>query len=179
MIEYCFFYILYSLVCSVLIKITHNNHPSIELDASEIKPTRDRLIILSQTEYFGVEYYCLKKRKPIPNKSNLLSLTSFLDSANIIRANGRLAKSSCLSYSERHPVLLPYSSSFGKLLTQLVHLITLHCGIQLTLRIIRLGYWIPNRKNLVSTVINKCSPCTRYKNRQRTQFISALPPERT
>ena len=70
-------------------------HPSIELDASEIKSTRDRLIILSQTEYFGVEYQCLKKKNPIPNKSNLLTLTPFLDSANIMRANGRLAKYNC------------------------------------------------------------------------------------
>ncbi|XP_065361992.1 uncharacterized protein LOC135955567 [Calliphora vicina] len=154
-------------------------HPSIELDASEIKSTRDRLIILCQTEYFKNEYHCLKRRNPIPNKSNLLTLTPFLDSANIMRANGRLANSNSLSYSERHPVLLPYGSSFVKLLTQHVHLITLHGGNQLMLRIIRSGYWVPKLKNLVSVVVNKCSPCTRYKNRQTTQFMAALPPERT
>lgn len=154
-------------------------HQSIQLDANEIQSTRDRLIIISQTLYFKNEYNCLKKKNPIPKQSNLLTLTPFLDSRNIMRSNGRLANSNSLSYSERHPILIPYSSAFAKLLTLHVHLITLHGGNQLMLRIIRAGFWIPKVKNLISYVINKCVACTKYRNKQTTQFMAALPPERT
>ena len=47
------------------------------------------------------------------------------------------------------------------------------------LRIIRAGYWIPKLKNLIRFSINQCLPCTRYRQRQATQLMAALPPERT
>ena len=106
-------------------------HPSIELDAHEIKSTRDRLIILCQTQYINEEYSCLKKSNPLLRGSNLLTLTLFLDTNNITRTNGRLANSNSLTYEERHPVLLPYSNAFAKLLTHHFHLITLHGGNRL------------------------------------------------
>ena len=47
------------------------------------------------------------------------------------------------------------------------------------LRIIRSSFWISKLQNLISSVVNRCVPCTKYRNRQTTQFMAALPPERT
>ena len=80
------------------------NHPSIQLEAEEIKSTKDKLIVICQLLYFKEEYDCLKKNHPLPKKSTLLTLTPFIDSKNIIRANGCLASSNCLTYDERHPI---------------------------------------------------------------------------
>ncbi|XP_065354899.1 uncharacterized protein LOC135949306 [Calliphora vicina] len=121
----------------------------------------------------------LRRKTPLPGKSTLITLTPYLDSKNIIRANGRLAKSSCLSYDERHPIILPYKSCFTRLLTSHVHLITLHGRNQAMLRVIRSGYWIPKLKNRIRFIVDKCTQCTRYRHRQTTQLMAALPPERT
>lgn len=59
-----------------------------------------------------------------------------------------------------------------------MHTKTLHGGNQLTLRLMRQQYWIPNIKNLIRKVIYKCKTCVLEKKRQHTQIMAALPPER-
>ena len=79
-----------------------------------------------------------------------------------MRTNSRVANSNSLIYDERHPILLPYSGAFPKLLTQHVHLIILHGGNRLMLRVIRSIFWIPK---LISSVFNMCVLSTKYRNR--------------
>lgn len=119
------------------------------------------------------------KNNTISHKSTLLSLNPFLDQAGVMRLNGRLAKSPSLSYSERHPILLPYNCRFTKLLAEFTHLISIHGGNQLVLRLLRCEYWVPRLKTLVRTIINRCKPCCIHKKRTCNQIMAALPPERT
>ncbi|XP_059217550.1 uncharacterized protein LOC131994726 [Stomoxys calcitrans] len=129
--------------------------------------------------YFPDEYLALSAKKTIASKSSLLSLNPFLDDEGVMRICGRLTSSPVLSYNERHPVILPYSSQLSRLLVKFTHEISIHGGNQLVLRLLRMQFWIIKVKNLIKTIINRCKPCILYKQRCQRQMMSALPPERT
>ncbi|XP_017465091.1 PREDICTED: uncharacterized protein LOC108358328 isoform X2 [Rhagoletis zephyria] len=156
-----------------------HSYPSLAVSGEEISKIRIRLIILAQMKHFLEEQRCLTSKTPISPKSKLLTLNPFLDCQGIMRVNGRLANSLILSYNEKHPILLPYSCSFSRLLVHLIHNISLHGGNQLMLRLLRQQYWIPKAKNLIKTVIHNCRTCVIHKKRNQSQIMAALPEERT
>ncbi|XP_075163779.1 uncharacterized protein LOC142236428 [Haematobia irritans] len=151
----------------------------LELTSEEIKLVKDRLIIVCQKLYFPEEHSCLTIREKLPQKSSILTLNPFIDVHGIMRVNGRLVNAGHLSYNERYPVLIPYCSEFARLLVKHVHLITLHGGNQVMLRVLRSCYWIPKLKTMIRSTIHSCVPCVRYKNNQSKQLMAALPPERS
>ncbi|XP_065365684.1 uncharacterized protein LOC135958720 [Calliphora vicina] len=96
-----------------------------------------------------------------------------------MRLNGRLEKSPTLTYSEKHPIILPYSCRFTLLLIEFVHLISIHGGNQLMLRILRMEFWVPRLKCKIRGVISRCKWCIIDRKRACSQIMAALPPERT
>ncbi|XP_075161640.1 uncharacterized protein LOC142234394 [Haematobia irritans] len=95
---------------------THYSHASrnvyldTTLTATELKAVRLRLAVLSQRAHYPDEYYCLMEKKPLGSRSSLLSLNPFLDEEGVMRLNGRLSRCPTLSYSERHPIIVPYNN---------------------------------------------------------------------
>ena len=134
---------------------------------------------MAQKVHFPDDYQNLLLNRSISRTSSLRTLNPFLDGNLVMRLNGRLAKSPLMSYTEKYPIILPYSSRYTILLVNFIHLITIHGGNQLMMRIIRIEFWIPKLKVLVRTVINRCKPCILEKKRACTQIMAALPPERT
>ncbi|XP_075162828.1 uncharacterized protein LOC142235458 [Haematobia irritans] len=153
--------------------------PSLCISSAEIRETRLRLVVLAQRANYASDYMNLLRKRPLDSKSSLLALNPFVDDKGVMRMNGRLSRSPTLSYSERHPIILPYGCRFSKLLVSFVHLVSIHGGNQLVLRILRIEYWIPRVKNLVRTVIHNCKPCILERKRSCSQIMAALPPERT
>ncbi|XP_075157807.1 uncharacterized protein LOC142231072 [Haematobia irritans] len=164
---------------------THYSHASrnvyhgTTLTATELKAVRLRLAVLSQRAHYPDEYYCLREKKPLGSRSSLLSLNPFLDEEGVMRLNGRLSRCPTLSYSERHPIIVPYNSRFARLLVKYVHDISIHGGNQLVLRLIRIEYWIPRLTSLIRSTINRCKRCLLDRKKSCTQIMAALPPERT
>ncbi|XP_075150880.1 uncharacterized protein LOC142224988 [Haematobia irritans] len=164
---------------------THYSHASrnvyhdTKLTATELKTVRLRLAILSQRPHYPDEYYCLMEKKPLGSRSSFLSLNPFLDGEGVMRLNGRLSRCPTLSYSERHPIIVPYNSTFARLLVKYVHDISIHGGNQLVLRLIRIEYWIPRLTSLIRSTINHCKRCLLDRKKSCTQIMAALPPERT
>ncbi|XP_075163179.1 uncharacterized protein LOC142235805 [Haematobia irritans] len=164
---------------------THLSHKtkykfeSVRLSAKELRFTRLRLMSLSQRIYFSSEYDCLMRKQNLPSGSSLLSLTPFLDKDQLIRANGRLGSTTALSYHERHPVILAYQSYFAKLYVALVHKLTNHGGVQLTLATTRLECWIIKGRNLVKAHYRRCKECIIAQQKRQSQIMAALPQERT
>ncbi|XP_065370843.1 uncharacterized protein LOC135962859 [Calliphora vicina] len=156
-----------------------NSYESTTVTNIEVKQVKLRLAILAQKVNFAEEYKCLLEKRPLSSKSSLLTLNPFLDNEGVMRLNGRLAKSPSLVYTERHPILLPYSCRFTLLLTEFVHMISIHGGNQLMLRILRIEYWVPRLRTLVRAVVNRCKRCILDRKRTCTQIMAALPPERT
>ncbi|XP_065362054.1 uncharacterized protein LOC135955625 [Calliphora vicina] len=157
----------------------HLRITSTDVTSEEIIDVKTRLIILTQKQHFPDEYKQLKLKQRISSTSSILTLNPFMDQLGVIRANGRLVQSPALTYNERHPILLPYNSTFSRLLTEFTHKITIHGGNQLMLRVLRTEFWIFRLKPLIKTVINNCKPCVLYKKHTQSQIMASLPPERT
>ncbi|XP_075163061.1 uncharacterized protein LOC142235687 [Haematobia irritans] len=174
-------------VISYIYRFFYRTHPkfrdnfckaSIALTSAEIIFARKQLIIVCQKAFYPNEYSCLNSKKSISKSSPLLNLNPFVDNEGFMRVCGRLESSPNLTYSERHPIILPYGCQYSRLLIKFIHDITLHGGNQLLLRLVRTQYWIPKVQNLIKTTIHNCKICVLYKRRCQQQLMAALPPER-
>lgn len=150
---------------------------NLNLSTKEIDFAKQLLIRMSQRIHFPREYEMLTQHKEINNKSHILTLAPFLDKNDLLRVRGRL-ENSCLSYEERHPVILHEKSHLAELLVSYTHKILLHAEYNVMLRAIRQGFYIPRIKNLIRKCIRQCKPCTIYKRKFQHQIMAALPPER-
>ncbi|XP_065365492.1 uncharacterized protein LOC135958516 [Calliphora vicina] len=163
--------------CLQYLKTRKCLYNTLDLTQSEMRFTRDRLVLVCQKNYIP-EYSLLSKGKPISSKSNLLTLNPFIDSNGFVRINGRLVRSPGLTYDERYPKILPYAARFTRLFVEHVHKCSAHGGHSLMLRLVRNEFWVPKLKNLIRTVIFNCKECTIYRKKTGQQIMAALPPER-
>jgi hypothetical protein len=74
-------------------------------------------------------------------KHSLRRLTPFTDKNQLVRVGGRL-KNSPLSFTAKHPLLLPKNSHLSVLICNHYHLYTLHGGPLMVQSIIQRRYWI-------------------------------------
>ncbi|XP_073831520.1 uncharacterized protein [Musca autumnalis] len=155
----------------------HLRTSTLDLTATEIQDGKRSSII--QKFFYLDEYEALEKKTRISPTSSLLTLNPFLDPKGIMRANGRLVQSTALTYSERHPIILPHGAILSQLLVDFIHKITLHGGNLLMLRVIRSEFWIFGLKSLVKKTIRNCKVCIIHKKRTQDQLMASLPPERT
>ncbi|XP_033231518.1 uncharacterized protein LOC117182531, partial [Belonocnema kinseyi] len=111
-------------------------------------------------------------------KGNLTALAPFLDVEGILRVGGRLSQSD-LSYSRKHPILLPQSHMVTNLIIREKHLTLFHAGTQATLNATREFYWIVNGKNAVKNIRRHCVTCCRAKPQTLNYIMGDLPKNRT
>ena len=130
------------------------------LKVEELDHAEKTIIKLVQNVEFNAEISRLKGGKDIHPKSKFLSLGPFLDNDNILRVGGRL-KESNLSYSQKHPILLPRSHYITSLIIEHYHKQNHHFGIQATLYALRRKFWLPDGRNQVRKIIRKCVRCFR------------------
>ncbi|XP_036346348.1 uncharacterized protein LOC118755629 isoform X1 [Rhagoletis pomonella] len=149
-----------------------------EITSDEVKQVKCRLILIAQRRHYADEYRAIIASTPINAKSSLRALNPFLDRNGVMRVGGRLALTN-IPYSERYPIILPYDCQYSRLLVKFTHLISLHGGNQLMLRILRSEYWIVRMKNVIKNSVHNCKVCVIYRKKAREQLMAALPPERT
>ena len=82
----------------------------------------------------------------------------------ILRVGGRLANSQ-LPHENKHPLLLHPDNVFSCLLVEHAHQVTAHGGIQLTLAIVRLQYWMVKGRTMVKAAVNRCFTCRLYSKK--------------
>ncbi|KAH8266990.1 hypothetical protein KR044_005609, partial [Drosophila immigrans] len=150
----------------------------LELSCAELAEVQTLLVLQTQRQEYAKEYGYLLEKKPIPRSSSILNLNPFLDQKGVIRSCGRVNASESLTYDERHPIILPYSCRFSRLLIHFTHSISLHGGNQLMIRLIRAKYWIPKLKTLAKSVVNSCKVCIVHRKKLQTQLMGTLPTER-
>jgi len=119
----------------------------------------------------------LSQKRTVPGASSILSLNPFLDKKGLVRACGRVTASDSLRYDERHPIILPYECALSRLLVKFTHLVLLHGGNQLVMRLTRSRYWVPRIKSLVKAVVNSCKVCVIHKKRLQVQMLGSFPKE--
>jgi len=113
-----------------------------------------------QADEFAEELHNLQTKGRVPRKSNLLSLSLFLDQQDVIRVGGRLANS-LVSYDKMHPIILPAKSFFTHLIIAHEHHKQLHAGVQTTLAAVRNKYWPLSARNSIKKYIRSCIICFR------------------
>ena len=91
------------------------------------------------------------------------SLNLFTDNQDAIRSRSRLPDTEKFSFDQGHPVLLPLSNYFTKLLILYTHDKTCHVGVESTLTELQLKHWIFKGRQAVRKIVN---PCVTFKKIQ-------------
>ncbi|XP_055850677.1 uncharacterized protein LOC129915222 [Episyrphus balteatus] len=135
------------------------------------------LLRKSQEERYGKEITWLKKRKGLPEGSDLGPLNPLLDAQNILRVGGRLDRSSN-SYEMNHPAIVPNGSRLAWLIVNHAHHNTKHGAVQVMMQFVREKYWIPKLRSELRGYLHKCVVCARYSCKLGQQLMSELPADR-
>ena len=80
------------------------------------------------------------------------------------RCGGRLQNAS-ISFSSKHPILLPKGHPLTTLIVQSAHQRVQHNGVKETLSEVQSKYWIIQGRSLVKALIHKCVVCRRFEGR--------------
>ncbi|XP_046392178.1 uncharacterized protein LOC124160386 [Ischnura elegans] len=148
-----------------------------ELTAREIEVALTQLMKAAQSEVFFNELHDLQRKNQVSSKSSLKMLHAFLDENNVIRVGGRIS-SSDISYSQKHPIVLPPKHHLTKLIVMQEHTRQLHAGPQLLLSSIRQRFWLLNGRNLCRQIVHQCTRCFRSNPKAVPQSMGNLPRQR-
>ena len=88
----------------------------------------------------------------------------FQDDHGLWRCGGRLQNAD-LTFSTKHPVILPKNHRISMLIARDAHQRVLHDGVKETLTEIRARYWIIGGRSLVRSVLHKCVVCKRFEGK--------------
>lgn len=147
------------------------------IDAVELDRALVSCVRYIQQQCFAVELKCLTNGRTFSKRSSISSLNPFVDNNNVIRVGGRL-KNASLSYTSKHPILLPAAHSFTMAMIVHYHVKNLHAGPQALLAAIREQFWPINGKQLTRTAVRRCIRCFRTKPLMLNQLMGNLPSER-
>ncbi|XP_011859140.1 PREDICTED: uncharacterized protein LOC105556657 [Vollenhovia emeryi] len=137
------------------------------------------LIKLMQQETFGRELadLTIRSNREIHRSSKLHTLNVFLDKNNVIRVGGRL-EHSVVSFSRKHPIVLPTKHRLTELIIRHEHYRLLHAGPQMLLASIRNAYWPLAGRIAIKRILKSCIVCFRSKPKSCDQLMGNLPRDR-
>ena len=93
------------------------------------------------------------------------NLNVFLDQEGILRMDGRIANSKGYGYEVNYLILLGKHYAYTELLINEFHQQSKYLGISTTIARIRMaGFWVPQARQAVKTVLSKCTICKRYNS---------------
>ena len=119
-----------------------------------------------------------QRNQTIKRYSSLYRLDPFLDDDGLIRVGGRI-KRARLSFTTKHPIILPRESHVTNLLVQSCHTNVNHMGRGTTHNELRQrGYWLIGGTSVVSNYITRCVLCRRLRGFLQHQKMADLPKDR-
>ncbi|KAJ8947348.1 hypothetical protein NQ318_002874 [Aromia moschata] len=145
------------------------------LSRSELENSLTLLIKNVQEEEFSTEIYRLKSQRPL--QRTFKKLTPFLDKSGVLRVGGRLSNS-YLSFSQRHPCLLPSKHRLVDIIIDHTHKVFLHPGAQTLQYLLSQRYWILGAKRAIRRVISRCHTCFRARPISHQPLMGDLPAAR-
>ncbi|GFR30068.1 retrovirus-related Pol polyprotein from transposon 17.6 [Trichonephila clavata] len=144
------------------------------LTVTELSTALFCLVRNVQSVYFSKEIWCIERGQQLPDSSNLLTLSPFLDERKILYVGGRLRHSN-LSTEQKHPMLIPNNHPICDLIIKHYHVSYLHTGTEATLANIRSKFWIVNGRSKVKRVIKQCIKCLKVSAKGKNQMMADLP----
>ncbi|XP_011264425.1 uncharacterized protein LOC105256311 [Camponotus floridanus] len=149
-------------------------NPKATLQPDELDAALLRWLRIIQGQHYSTEVSALRQNRTVSHRSQFTKLNPFLDDNGVLRVGGRL-KHAVLSQDERHPMIAPPKSWLTQLLVISCHRQTLHGGVQLTLGLLRLRFWIPQGRAIVKKLIHRCVTCVRWRAAVPRPLMSSLP----
>lgn len=147
------------------------------LTVVELENSLNFILQTLQQLCFSEELAELKAKRLVNNKA-IISLNPFFDEqTSLIRVGGRL-KNADVSFSQRHPILLPSRSTIVDLLLKQEHERLGHAGAQTVLSNFRLRYWPLNGLRRIKKLIRQCMVCFRFRAQPLEQIMATLPKDR-
>lgn len=156
-----------------------NKDKSSSLSTVEERKRAECLIVkLLQKHVFHTELKVLSKGAQLSSRNELYNLDPFLDSDGVFKVGGRLGNSS-LSYSLKHPVIIPKNHHITRLIIADCHERVKHQGKGFTINEIRSrGFWIPGVNRVVASYVRNCVTCRKHRRPTEEQRMAELPSER-
>lgn len=142
------------------------------LSSEELQRALNALIKSVQSQSFNNDLLKLEKNKPC--STGMIRLKPFLDDNGLIRVGGRLVHSS-LSYSAKHPLVLPHSHHFTNLVVDYYHAKYLHAGPSALMSLLREHFWILSARRVIRSRVFKCMRCFRLKCQPPQIIMGNLP----
>ena len=142
----------------------------------ELDQSKKLLINEIQLKWYQEELRFLENHDKFTGKTPQLVKNLWLVlHSGLIRVNTRL-EYSILDYDERFPILLPPKDYVTHLVIQFIHENNFHSSVSVTMSSLRLQYWIPQCRRIVSKVISDCKMCKRNNiQRYKIPFTPPLP----
>lgn len=154
------------------------SRPNGFLTVDELRSADSAMIRLAQRDEFGNEIQRLNQGKEVSRKSRLRQLFPFVDGDGILRVGGRL-QNSPISYDRKHPIILPKTHRYTRLLAEQIHVENLHCGPSLLIATLNQRFWILGCSTVTRQVVKDCVTCVRLKGQTASQLMGNLPAIRT
>lgn len=142
------------------------------ISPQELEHTLSLCVKTTQQRYLSKDISDMKNNKPCSKKYRSLAL--FIDENDFVRVGGRL-KNANLTYSRKHPFLIPRSSRLATLICDYYHSLALHSGPRLTQSLIQEKFWIVGVRQLLRERIFKCQKCYMFQAKPITPKMADLP----
>lgn len=158
------------------------------IDVEEYKTALRYWLKKTQLKHFKAEIAALRRGDPEGkirktkhingvNAGRIDKLCPFLDSEGLIRAQGRLHRSS-LTYDQRHPIIVPKDSLLAQRLIKEAHDRTLHGGTHACIQYVRDAYWVQGLRSMTRRHVRECLECAVRRKETATQLMADLPSTR-
>lgn len=132
------------------------------LTTEELNRAERAMCRLTQTEWYPEDIRLLKNNQLLSKRSELVTLSPYLDETGLIRVGGRL-KRSALHENAKHPIVIPSGSRLATLLIECYHKKLLHAGPQLIATQLRQRFWITRARSSIRKITRQCVRCFRIK----------------
>ncbi|XP_029159529.1 uncharacterized protein LOC114931579 [Nylanderia fulva] len=157
--------------------VRRDARPGRPLQPDELDSALFRWLRVVQALHFPTDVAAASAGRTTPPQSHLVKLSPFLDDQGVLRVGGRL-KNSQLPLDEKHPMIIPAASWLTRLVIDSCHRRTLHGGVQPTLGLLRLRFWVPRGRTAVKQQLHRCVTCTRWRAATPQPQMGNLPRDR-
>ncbi|GFW35715.1 uncharacterized protein TNCV_4435641 [Trichonephila clavipes] len=146
-------------------------------DSDYLKELKPANVLLTSSSAFQEEIEFLAKSSCNSKKGKLFSLNPFLDGNQILRVGGRLQNLD-LTYSQKHPAILPADHLLTKLIMINIHNRNFHLGPQALLYCTRQRFWPLRGRSIARKIVHECVVCFKNKPIVANQLMGSLPRQR-
>lgn len=157
-----------------------NTHLDVAVSSvAELRSGETIAVKIVQINSFPREIHILNREKLLPPHHHLSGLSPFIDDLGLIRVGGRLRNSADLTFSEKHPLLLPAKHKFTESLFKWTHVKLLHGGPKAMMAAVQRRYWVPRGKVVANQTFFDCNTCFKAKPTAYQQIMGQLPKDRS